>query len=196
MVVGAASHYGRAELVSVGARAKAPIVLDRRRVELIGPGLPSSPYHHEALEIGLDDAEVLIARVRLSVAEHARAALSEVQSQYGAASIVVQQSPFDRLPDSLADVMASRRLTVAADGMMYREAVADVGAQLGLEVIRYPRKADEMQMAADKLGVGRDEVVLLIDGLGRVLGPPWRKEHRNAAATALWALARIADVRI
>lgn len=189
-VLGIAEHNGWAEFVVVGPRGSAPLVLDRRRVELVAPGLPRNPYHHQALELPLADAEELVARVRRSVAECTRAALSDVQSRLSVTAVTIQDSPFDRLPDSLAEVLDSWNLTCAADGMMYREALADTAAGLGMELNRYPRKSDPIQQAADALGVGRERVASLLAELGRPLGTPWRKEHRLAAAAALRVLAR------
>lgn len=194
-VVGVSDHCGWAEFITVGIRDHAPLVLDRRRATLIARGLPASPYHHEGLELALADAEELLNRVRQSVVEHAQSTLAELRSSHAIGSVVLQKSPFERLPDSLAEVLTSRSLTCAADGMMYREALADCAATLGMEVVRYPRKSNEIAAAADEHGVARETVSALLSALGRELGPPWRKEHRNAAAAALRVLARRADVQ-
>ena len=189
-VVGISDHCGWAECITVGVRDNAPLVLDRRRATLIAPGLPGTPYHHEGLELPLADAEKLINRVRQSIVEHTQAALSELRSSHGIGAVVLQESPFERLPDSLAEVLTSWRLTCAADGMMYREALADCAAELGMEVIRYPRKSDEIATAAAEHGAARETVAAVVLALGRELGPPWRKEHQNAAAAALRVVAR------
>ncbi len=144
----------------------------------------------------LADADRILNRVRRSVVEHTRAVLSELQSSYSVGAVVLQKSPFEKLPDSLAEVLTSRSLTFAADGIMYRETLANCAAELGMEVIRYPRKSDEIAAAADARGVASETVAAFISELGRSLGPPWRKEHRNAAASALRVLARRADVRL
>ena len=194
-VVGICDHCGWAEFVTVGVRDNAPLVLDRRRATLIAPGLPGTPYHHEGLELPLADAEKLINRVRQSIVEHTQAALSELRSSHGIGAVVLQESPFERLPDSLAEVLTSWSLTCAADGMMYREALADCAAELGMEVIRYPRKSNEIAAAAAEHGAARETVAAVVLALGRELGPPWRKEHQNAAAAALRVVARRTDLQ-
>ncbi|MYD88420.1 MAG: hypothetical protein F4Y14_21025 [Acidobacteria bacterium] len=83
--IGASDHYGRAELVTLAVRDAVPVFLDRRRVELIDNGLPSAPYHHEALALDIGAAIDLVNRVRRSVAEHARAALSTLRAHCRAA---------------------------------------------------------------------------------------------------------------
>ena len=108
-VVGATDHYGRAELVTLGVRAGGAVLLDRRRVRLIGEGLPGAPHHHEALELELEAATKLVERVRRSVAEHARAAMSTMQASSGARALVLPASPYDALPASLAARQPGRR---------------------------------------------------------------------------------------
>lgn len=195
-VIGISEHNGWAELVTVAVQSGAPVILDRRRAELIGPRLPRNPYHHEGLELPLVDAEKLIERVRRSVVKYTRAALYDLQSCYNADAIVLQRSPFEKLPESLAEVLESWRLTCAADGMMYREALATCAASLCMKVDRYPRKSDEVAAAAEAFGVTRETVAAVIKKFGRNLGSPWKQEHRNAAASALRVLAQCGDMRL
>ena len=189
-VIGASDHYGRAELVTLAVAAAAPILLDRRRVELIGKGLPSAPYHHEALKLDIGAANDLVNRVRRSVAEHASAAISIVLATYRAQVLILPASPHDSLPDSLEEVLSSRPLTFAADGMLYRESLAKAAAEHGMEVRRYARKTDPTLLAADAMGVDVAKVTSLIAQFGREAGAPWRKDHKMAAAAALSVLAR------
>lgn len=187
-VVGASDHYARAELVTLGVEDAAPVLLDRRRVDLIDPDLPSAPYHHEATELDLAAAIDLVRRVRRSVAEHASAALSRLLAAHRPQVLILPASPYATLPDSLEEVLSSRRLTHAADGMLYREALAGAAAELGMEVQRYPRKADPTALAAGAMGVGVAEVTSLLARFGREAGTPWRKDHKLAAAAALLVL--------
>jgi len=196
-VIGISDHYGRAELVTIAAaNGGAPAILDRRQARLIAASLPGAPYHHQALEIPLADAEELIARVKASVAEHCRAALAELRSAFSADAVVLQRSPYARLPDSLAEILASRPLTNAADGMLYREALADAARDLGMLVDRYPRKSDQAAEAAQALGVARETVDALIARFGSEVGVPWRKDHKDAAASALRFLAERSSLRV
>ena len=187
-VIGATDHYARAELVTLGLRNGAPVCLDRRRVVLIDEGLPSAPYHHEALELDIGAATDLVNRVRRSVARRAVAAVSAMRAAWGAEALILPASPYDSLPDSLEEVLASRALTMAADGMLYRELLAEAAATLGMEVRRYPRKADPTVLAAEALGVGVAEVAALVARFGREAGAPWRRDHKLAAAAALSVL--------
>ena len=188
VVTGASDHYGRAELVTLAVRGAVPVLLDRRRIELIDKGLPGAPYHHEALKLDIGAAIELVNRVRRSVAEHAGAAISTLRARCRARVLILPASPYDRLPDSLEEVLRSRPLTYAADGMLYRESLAAAAAALGMQVRRYPRKTDPTVLAAEAMGVGAAEVASIIARFGREAGTPWRKDHKMAAAAALWVL--------
>ena len=187
-VIGASDHYARAELVTLAVEDAVPVFLDRRRVELIDKDLPSAPFHHEALELDIGAAIDLVNRVRRSVAEHANAAISNMLATYHARVLILPTSPYDCLPDSLEEVLSSRPLTNAADGMLYRESLAEAAAELGMEVRRYPRKTDPTVLAAEAMGVDLAEVAALIAQFGREAGTPWRKDHKMAAAAALSVL--------
>ena len=194
-VVGIADHRGWAILVCVAARKGVPVVLDRRRIELVAAGLPHQPYHHEAAELDTADAEQLVRRVAESAAAHSQAALSELRddlgSQYRLVSIAVWEGPARPLPETFAEVQASQPAMLAADGVMYRKAICDAAADLGIEVALYPRGA-ETARAALALGIDVERVEAFLGDVGRALGPPWRKEHRSAAAAAIGVLGQYA----
>ena len=189
-VIGACVHYGRAELVTLAVEDGAPRFLDRRRAALIADGLPSAPYHHEALELDIGAATALVDRVRRSVADHASAAISTLLATWRVGTLIVPASPHECLPDSLAEVLGSRPLTLAADGMLYRESLARAASELGMEVRRYPRRTDPALLAAEAMGVDVAEVNALIARFGREAGTPWRRDHKLAAAAALSVLGR------
>lgn len=187
-VIGASTHYARAELVTVAVVDGVPVLLDRRRAELIAEGLPQAPYHHEALELEINDAIALVDRVKHSVTAHSHAALSAVMEAFPVGALVLEASPYDELPDTLQEVLSSRPLTNAADGMLYREALTTAALKLGMEVRRYPRKADPMTIAAEAMGVDATVVAEVIARFGREAGAPWRKDHKLATAAALSVL--------
>ncbi len=186
--IGATVHYGRAELVTLAMENGAPRFLDRRRVGLLDDGLPSAPYHHEALELDIGAATALVDRVRRSVAERAGAAVSGMLATWRVGMLILPASPYERLPDSLEEVLGSRPLTLAADGMLYREFLAQAASEAGMKVRRYPRRTNPALLAAEAMGVDVAEVRALIARFGREAGPPWRKDHKLAAAAALSVL--------
>ncbi len=183
VVIGASDHYGRAELVTLSAEEAAPVFRDRRRVALIDEDLPNAPYHHEALTLEFELARELVERVRESVTEHARTAISNMVVTYHAQTLILAASPYDCLPDTLEEVLASSRLTLAADGMLYRESLASAAADCGLEVRRYPRKSDPILLAADAMGADVAEINALIARFGR-------EADRRGEKTTSWRRRR------
>ncbi len=198
-VVGIADHRGWAVLLSVGARDGVPVVLDRRRAELLDAGLPSQPYHHEGQELAVGVARELVARVARSAADRAHAALSGLASDLAPEErlvcIALREEPGRPVPDDIASVLRSQAASIAADGNLYRDAICSAAAALGIDVVRH-RRGEEISRAARALDANEDRVESLLSALGRALGPPWQKEHRAAAAAAIAALAPHVDLAI
>ncbi|HEX4997291.1 MAG TPA: hypothetical protein VFY29_03645 [Terriglobia bacterium] len=188
-VTGISDHIGWAELVTLSLRDREPVILDRRRAELITPGLPSAPYHHEGLTLPFKEAERILRKTRASVEDRCRGALDTLKSSFRVDAVVIQASPYDELPESLELVLASRPLTYAADGMLYREELASQAAAIGLAVHRFPRKSDPIVAASQALGCSTTQVAATLAGFGKSVGAPWRKEHQHVAAAALCVLA-------
>src|SRR5688500_4113104 len=72
---GIADHLGWAVVVTASADHD---VVDRRRIELIEPGLSPAPVEHEAQKLDVDAAAALVARVRASVVRTGSAAFDEL----------------------------------------------------------------------------------------------------------------------
>ncbi len=177
----------------------APAVIERRRVALIDPGLPTLPYHHETLSMKEDEANALIARVRQSIAARTSEALTRVVTElapaYAAAALAIREPPFAELPETVAEVWKSYRLQCAADGVMYQIALCRAARDLGLAV-HLCRRGEETSRAADRLGVTPGEVEEFVSRTGRPAGPPWTQEHRRAYAAGIAALAAHASGRL
>jgi hypothetical protein len=198
-VVSAAEHAGWAHLVCVAAPGSVPAVIERRRVTLIGEGLPTMPYHHESLGMREDAANALIARVRQSIAACAVRALREVVTDltpaYTVVALASREPTFGELPESVAPVRQSYRLQCAADGMMYQLALCGAARELGLE-LDLCRRGEETARAAARLEVDPDDVESFVSVTGRPPGPPWTQEHRRAFAAGIAALTAHARRRL
>jgi hypothetical protein len=192
-VVSVAEHAGWAHLVSVATSDVVPTVIDRRRVTLIDPGLPTMPYHHESLGMAEAEANRLIARVRTSIATHAAVALQQVVGDlapaYAVVAIAIREPPFPELPETVATVRNSYRLQCAADGMMYQLAICRAARDLQLAVHAYPRDGETL-VADEQLGATPADIETFVRRTGRPPGPPWTQEHRRAYAAGIAALAR------
>jgi len=186
--LGISHHLGWAVAVTATADHE---VVDRRRLELIGPGLPAAPIHHEggAYELhrtgdDLDDNALaeLVAKVRASVMTTGAAALDELQAALSEpiVSISLQAWPHD-FPQ---DVAVQRRVPYEsrADSIMYREVLAELAATRGWTVHLYDK---DVEQAATRLLDARADDVLR--GPRATIGPPWTKDHRVALAATVIA---------
>jgi hypothetical protein len=186
--LGIAHHLGWAVAVTASADHA---VVDRRRIELIEPGVPNAPVHHEGgphllhrRADPLDDIALaaLAAGVRASAIRATSAALDELASALPEpiVSMSLRAWPAD-FPDDIA-VQRQVPYESRADSVMYRQVLAELARDRGWQVQLYDAKDVEAE-AARLLGERADEV---LRGPRATLGPPWSKDHRIAlAATTL-----------
>ena len=190
VAVGVDDHRGWANLVSVALQGGSVVVLNRGRIELIHPGLPSQPHHHEAQDLALDEARELIRRVTASITESClsalRAPLEELAGRGYGPVMAIRAVP--KTPDDLRVVLENQNASIAADSALYLRGLAGAAAELGVEVRPYMRRDLEASVAR-ALGIESAEVPAFLKSLGEGLGPPWSKEQRIAAAAAIGALA-------
>lgn len=182
IAVGIAHHLGWA--VSVATALPSFEVVDRRRLDLVEPGVPAAPVEHELA--GLDDgaAAALVAAVRASVARATTESVRALSDDLGGdvRSLSLRSWP----PDFPDDVTVLRRAPYAsrADSIMYLQVLAEVAADRGWAVHLYDARSVEAQ-ARSALGGVADRV---LEGPRARLGPPWNKDHRTALAAAILAL--------
>lgn len=198
-VVSVAEHTGWAHVVCVAARGGVPAVIERRRVTLIDAGLPTQPYEHDSRALREDEADALIARVRRSIAGRTTLALqrlmAELQPGHGVIALAIREPPFPDLPESVAAVRQSHRLTNCADGMLYQLAMCRAARELGLDVQPF-RRRQELSRAAQQCSVTPAEIAEFVSGAGRPAGPPWTEEHRRAFAAGIAVLASHVRTRL
>ena len=187
--VGVAHHFGWAVVVTATPGFE---VVDRRRIDLVGPDLPAAPIHHEGGTHPMhgsgppldDDAlGTLVATVRASATDLAAAALDDLAATVPGriGSIAVRRWP-DDFPEDVA-VLRRPPFESRADSVMYCQVLAGAAADRGWEVHRFDATGVEAAAAA-RLGSRADEV---LQGPRRALGPPWTKDHRTALAATIVA---------
>ncbi|HVT42421.1 MAG TPA: hypothetical protein VHD39_05510 [Acidimicrobiales bacterium] len=193
MRLGIAHHLGWAIVVAASADGA---VIDRRRIELVGPDLPNAPVHHEggahAMHRSgddLDDAALaqLVADVRASAVRAAAASLDDIATALD--EPVLSVSVRDWPDDFPGDIATLRRVPYEsrADSVMYCQVLAEVGRERGWAVHRYDAKTVEAD-AGLVLGARAEE---LLHGPRARLGPPWTKDHRMALAATVVAAAAL-----
>ena len=180
MRVGIADHLGWAIAVTTSADHE---VVDRRRIELIEPGISAAPIHYESRRLDVAATAALVARARASVVRVASAAFDELATALPepVRSISLRVWPLD-FPD---DIAVQRRVPyeARADAIMYRQELAELAHDRGWEVQVYDAKAVLDQ--ATRILSGRADEVL--QGPRATIGPPWTKDHRVALAAAIIA---------
>jgi hypothetical protein len=178
--VGIADHLGWAIAVTASAGHE---VVDRRRIELIEPGLSPAPIHYESRRLDVAATAELVAGARESIARAAAAALDEIATAAPAPvrSISLRAWPRD-FPDDIA-VQRRSPHEARADAIMYRQELSELAHARGWEVHLYDAKT-VIGQAAGVLGERADDVLL---GPRARLGPPWAKDHRVALAATVMA---------
>jgi hypothetical protein len=178
MRLGIADHLGWAVAVTVSADHE---VVDRRRIELIEPGLTAAPIHYESRRLDVAATVALVAKVRSSVIRATSAALDEVAtaSPESVVSISLRTWPAD-FPD---DIAVQRRVPyeARADAIMYRQVLAELARARDWDVHLYNAK-EVVGQAVRMLGQRADEV---LQGPRATMGPPWTKDHRVAVAATI-----------
>jgi hypothetical protein len=181
LLVGICDHLGWAVAVTASGDHD---VVDRRRIDLLEPGMPNMPIHHPPQGLSLAELEALITRVRASAERATATSLGVLTAALSGpvASVHLRALPVD-FPTDIA-VQLRAPYDSHADGIMYRQVLAAVATARGWAVQFYDARTAEADAAA-VLAARADEV---LRGPRDRLGPPWTKDHRIAlAATILTA---------
>lgn len=166
-------------------------VVDRRRVELIHPELPRQPYHEETLRVSAEAAERLLSEVYASVRHLSRMAVGEVLADLPDVGVVAIDGPPRRpVPEDLQAILGSHQMVHTADGELYRAVLIEAAREAGLAIFEVPR-GKAMATAGAALQLPSADLEAMTATLGKPLGAPWRKEHREATAGAIAALTEI-----
>ena len=75
MRLGIADHFGWAVAVTASADHA---VVDRRRIELVEPGVSAAPIHYDSARLDVAATAALVAKVRASVVRATSAAFDEI----------------------------------------------------------------------------------------------------------------------
>lgn len=190
--LGADTRTGWCTLVGVTGDPVAPAVVARQRVELCPEALPAFAYH-VAAELPAGPAAATVEQVHAAASALATDALRQLVAElaregHEVAALAVAAGTEPRR-DDLAWILRSHTRWHTAEGELYREALLDAGDAVAVPVVRFAKGS-----ALEELGgeLGRDPAALMrtITVWGKALGPPWRKEHKEAAAAAWLALLR------
>ena len=181
MRLGIADHFGWAVAVTASTDHE---VVDRRRLELVEPGVTAAPIHYESHRLDEAGTAALVAEVRTSVTRATSASLDELTAAAlpePIASISLRSWPLD-FPTEIA-VQRRTPYEARADAIMYRQVLAELAEARGWVVHLYSAK-DVIGQAVRILGERADDIL----PSPRVrMGPPWTKDHRTALAATIVA---------
>ena len=177
-VIGVSDHGGWAVFVTV---ARDGTLLDRRRVELVGEGLPKLPHHSEGQGLPINEAVELVERVRESAERHAVLALDAVATAVPRI-LGVALRKCQPLPPTIAERIKDYRAQNVADWVMYRKALASAAETRGWPVHWYDAKSVLVE-ACQALRVEDLDAHFL--QVRRAIGPPWNNDHKLAMAAAV-----------
>lgn len=184
VALGFRPHSGWAAAVVVG---RGPTVLERHRIDLADLPPPVQPYH-DAAGLPWEAAAALVAEATRSATELAAAAVRALVAAHrvvGVAVVAGAGSVREDVP--LQRALAAHGTLHAAEGELYRDVLADAADALGLPVTLVgPRET--AALGRRLLGCDDGELRSRLTELGRPLGPPWTKDHKDALIAALATL--------
>jgi hypothetical protein len=185
--LGFCARTGSAVAVAVRDTGRGePALLGRWTVDLTGGLVPDQVFHAVRDRDGaaavrqVEEAIRVVKRVAAQRLEELVVGLPGVAPIGVVVGVVTADQ---ELTATVAEALQSHPLMHAAEGALYREALVDAAADSGLAVTVLPRRIADQQLRADA------PVAQAVQRLGGAAGPPWRKEHKRAAAAALAALA-------
>ena len=151
MRLGIADHFGWAVAVTASADHE---VVDRRRIELVEPGVSAAPIHYESRRLDVAATAALVATVRASVVRATSAALDEIATALPEPVVSISLRTWP--PDFPDDIAVQRRAPyeARADAIMYRQVLVRARARPGWDVHFYDAK-DVVGQAASLLGDAR-----------------------------------------
>jgi hypothetical protein len=176
--LGIADHFGWAVAVTSSADHE---VVDRRRIDLVEPGVTPAPIHYDSKHLDVAATAALVAEVRASVARASSAAFDELA---GALPEPIVSIALRTWPPEFPDDIAVQRRTpyeARADAIMYRQVLAELAQARDWDVHLYDAKTVLAQATA-VLDEQADEI---LQGPRTRLGPPWAKDHRIALAATI-----------
>lgn len=190
---GMKAHSGWAALVVLGTRGDELRVVDRRRVDLVEDDEASwakQPYHaaehltaaaaRDLVRRGIEAAHRIAAREMRRAVKRAREAEHEV-----AACVVLVSDP---MPDwSVDEILAVHFRMHKAEGVLFRDALAAAATACGVKLVRIPEKQLD-EHAERTLATSAEDLRRRLASLGKMAGPPWGKDQKDAALAAMIAL--------
>jgi hypothetical protein len=181
-------HSGWTALVAVTLEEKSPVVLIRRKLQLVKIFSYTfrQPYH-TAEKMPIGDAAEFVRGVEKESRELAAKGIRAVQQElkgldYKVSGCSLLLASGRELPE-FEKILASHALIHTADGELFRDSLRRAAARCKLSVTDI-RERDLLVAASKSLCLRPDVLGRRIAGLGKSLGPPWTQDEKFSALAA------------
>lgn len=187
---GLKAHSGWAALVVVGKCDGDFLIVDRRRLELVEEEWAKQPYHaaedlkpdeaRKVVERGIKAAhQIALRQMRASVKRE-----RERQNEVSACAVLAGNP----MPDwSIEEILAVHFRMHQAEGALFRDALVRGAKACPLRMVEIPEKL-LLKRAETVFRSPVSRVVKKVTALGRLIGPPFGKDQKDAALAAMIAL--------
>lgn len=187
VIFGLKAHSGWAALVVLGKEGSDFVVVERRRVELVEEEWAKQPYHaaeelqgEEARKVvkrGIEAAHRIARRELRAAVKRERARKNEV---IGCVVLAGNAMPHW----SVEQILAVHFRMHQAEGVLFREALIEAAGSCDLKVTTVPEKS-LLEDAEKLLRTPASKLVKRVAAIGKLAGPPWGKDQKEAALAAL-----------
>jgi hypothetical protein len=187
-------HSGWAAAVVLCGPLDAPVVVDRRKIQLVKIFSYTfrQPYH-TAEKMQRQDAIKFIRGVQSDAKRLALSALRSLQTDLAEVDFKLARSALllasGRALPALEQILASHALIHTADGELFRDSLRAACARFNLPV-QGIREKELFATASKAFGVQPAALKHRIAAFGKSLGPPWSQDEKFAALGAWLSLTR------
>ena len=189
--IGFKAHTGWASAVLVVEASGGVEIVAKGRIAMLD-GFEGAAVYHRGYEGGLSAVEArpiidaafhqAVARAKTGIA-----ALTSAADAFALGFAAILTGAAKPLPD-LDLILRSHPLVHAAEGELYRDALARACESIGLRVVRVPAK-DVVRRASVAARIEEKVLLTQLARAGAASGKPWAAEHRECALAAWAALA-------
>jgi hypothetical protein len=190
--IGFRVHSGWAAAVVVCGPLDRPVVVDRRKIQLVKTFSYTfrQPYH--TAEKMLDgQAREFISRMQAEARRLAYSAIRELESRTQEQGVKLTRCGLllasGRPLPLLEKILASHALIHTADGELFREALLHASARCGLRDFTIKEK-ELLERAGQVFHLKSADLMARITELGRPFGSPWSQDEKFATLAAWLAL--------
>jgi hypothetical protein len=187
-------HSGWAAAVVLCGPVDAPVVVDRRKIQLVKIFSYTfrQPYH-TAEKMPRQDATKFIRSIQSEAKGLALSALRSLQTDLVEGDFKIVRGALllasGRALPTLEQILASHALIHTADGVLFRDSLRAACARFNLP-LQGIREKELFATASKAFGIQPAALKRRIAAFGQSLGPPWSQDEKFAALGAWLSLSR------